>query len=261
MNTATASSAAASWNGCSGRCSTQAFRHIKQTFDPGGILNPGKIVDAPPLTGQSALRSRVSRRAAADVLRLFRPRRTGWRGRDVQRPRRLPQGAGRDDVPVVHGDAGRVPFDAGTRERAAAGHVGTAWRSGPRRRGCASGARPVPGVPRLQGRVPRRRGRGAVQERVSRRLLAPTRHAHPCAHARTRPRRVTLGQPLCSPVECDRAKRTCALAERAAARHGSASRTAGLDGHALREAFSATSAPTTGGDASRFGVRHRFVLQ
>ncbi len=27
-----------------------AFRSIKQTFDPHGILNPGKIVDAPPLT-------------------------------------------------------------------------------------------------------------------------------------------------------------------------------------------------------------------
>jgi Fe-S oxidoreductase len=28
----------------------QAFRQVKQTFDPLGILNPGKIVDAPPLT-------------------------------------------------------------------------------------------------------------------------------------------------------------------------------------------------------------------
>ena len=28
----------------------EAFREIKQTFDPLGILNPGKIVDAPPLT-------------------------------------------------------------------------------------------------------------------------------------------------------------------------------------------------------------------
>src|SRR4029077_2455773 len=27
----------------------QAFRTLKQTFDPQGILNPGKIVDAPPL--------------------------------------------------------------------------------------------------------------------------------------------------------------------------------------------------------------------
>ena len=28
----------------------EAFREIKQTFDPLGILNPGKIVDAPPMT-------------------------------------------------------------------------------------------------------------------------------------------------------------------------------------------------------------------
>jgi FAD/FMN-containing dehydrogenase/Fe-S oxidoreductase len=28
----------------------EAFRHIKRTFDPHGLLNPGKIVDAPPLT-------------------------------------------------------------------------------------------------------------------------------------------------------------------------------------------------------------------
>jgi FAD/FMN-containing dehydrogenase/Fe-S oxidoreductase len=28
----------------------QAFREIKRTFDPAGIFNPGKIVDAPPLT-------------------------------------------------------------------------------------------------------------------------------------------------------------------------------------------------------------------
>jgi FAD/FMN-containing dehydrogenase/Fe-S oxidoreductase len=28
----------------------QAFRELKQTFDPQGIMNPGKIVDAPPMT-------------------------------------------------------------------------------------------------------------------------------------------------------------------------------------------------------------------
>src|SRR5581483_5705224 len=28
----------------------EAFREIKRTFDPAGILNPGKIVDSPPLT-------------------------------------------------------------------------------------------------------------------------------------------------------------------------------------------------------------------
>ena len=39
-----------------------AFREIKRTFDPHGILNPGKIVDAPPLTSNlrygTAYRSR-----------------------------------------------------------------------------------------------------------------------------------------------------------------------------------------------------------
>ena len=29
----------------------EAFREVKRTFDPKGILNPGKIVDAPPMTG------------------------------------------------------------------------------------------------------------------------------------------------------------------------------------------------------------------
>src|SRR2546425_13169728 len=28
----------------------QAFCELKQTFDPAGLLNPGKIVHAPPLT-------------------------------------------------------------------------------------------------------------------------------------------------------------------------------------------------------------------
>jgi Fe-S oxidoreductase len=40
----------------------QAFRHIKRTFDPDGLFNPGKIVDAPPLTAN--LRYGPSYRAA-----------------------------------------------------------------------------------------------------------------------------------------------------------------------------------------------------
>src|SRR5262249_50929855 len=41
----------------------EAFRAIKKTFDPNRIFNPGKIVDAPPLT--SNLRYGASYRATA----------------------------------------------------------------------------------------------------------------------------------------------------------------------------------------------------
>jgi FAD/FMN-containing dehydrogenase/Fe-S oxidoreductase len=43
----------------------EAFRHIKRTFDPDGLFNPGKIVDAPPIT--SNLRYGPAYRAAQPV--------------------------------------------------------------------------------------------------------------------------------------------------------------------------------------------------
>jgi hypothetical protein len=62
----------------------EAFRTIKRTFDPHGILNPGKIVDAPPLTANL----RFGAATSPDARRLFRlcgVRRHGRRGGDVQR--------------------------------------------------------------------------------------------------------------------------------------------------------------------------------
>ena len=151
------------------------------------------------------------------------------RRRDVQRPRRLPQDARRHDVPVVHGDARGGALDARPRQRAAAGDGRAARRSGPRRRGRARGARSVPRVPGVQGRVSGRRRRRALQERVPRRLLAAPRHAAARARARPRPRPVALGQPR------SRRSRTASraarrpLAERAAARPRSPPRAAGVD--------------------------------
>ena len=52
-----------------------------------------------------------------------------------------------------------------------------------RRPGRARGARPVPRVPRLQERVPGRRGHGALQERVPRRLLGAPRRCRCSAQA------------------------------------------------------------------------------
>ena len=47
----------------------QAFREIKRTFDPHGIFNPGKIVDAPPLT--SNLRYGAAYKASAPAETFF----------------------------------------------------------------------------------------------------------------------------------------------------------------------------------------------
>ena len=104
-----------------------AFRTIKQTFDPHGLFNPGKIVDCPSHHVQPALRIEVRRSQSGHVLRL-----RGWRrrrrDRDVQRTGRLPQDARRDDVPVVHGDARRAALDARTGQRPSLDHRGTTWR-------------------------------------------------------------------------------------------------------------------------------------
>jgi FAD/FMN-containing dehydrogenase/Fe-S oxidoreductase len=43
----------------------RVFRTIKQTFDPDGIFNPGKIVDAPPLTANLRFGPRYAARAPA----------------------------------------------------------------------------------------------------------------------------------------------------------------------------------------------------
>ena len=155
----------------------------------------------------------------------YAERRHGRRGRDVQRPRRLPQDARGHDVPVVHGDARRAALDARPRQRAAPDDRRTPRRSGPRRRGRVRSARSVSRVPRVQGRMPGRRGRGALQERVPRRLLAAARHAARGARARQRARRSrewgSRFAPLSNWVAGQRAGAT---SQRAAARHRPAAR-------------------------------------
>ena len=91
----------------------QAFRTVKHTFDPHGVFNPGKIVDCPPLTSNLRYGAELPDARSSDVLRLLRVRRLRPRRRDVQRRGRLPQEARRNDVPVVHGDAGREGLTRG----------------------------------------------------------------------------------------------------------------------------------------------------
>ena len=106
----------------------EAFREVKRAFDPRGLLNPGKVVDAPPMTEQ--LRYAPPYRPA-DPPTVFDLRQTGRfhaSGRNVQRQRRLPQAEGRDDVPVLSSDPRRAGHDPGTRQCPATGY----WHGGRR---------------------------------------------------------------------------------------------------------------------------------
>ena len=189
----------------------EAFREIKRTFDPDGIFNPGKIVDAPPLT--SNLRYGAGYRTPQPVT-FFDYSEYGGMGGAVEMCSGL--GACRKTL-----DGTMCPSYMATREEAdstrgranvlrlaMAGRLGEAGLGD---EGVTRGAGSVPRVPRLQGRVPGRRGRRALQERVPRRLLAAARHAAPRARARPRPRAVALGQPA-------RARCRTALAQSAPAR-------------------------------------------
>ena len=68
-----------------------AFCQIKHAFDPHGLFNPGKIVDAPPMTDN--LRYAPGYRPAEPATVFDYSQAGGLRalGRDVQRHRRLPQ--------------------------------------------------------------------------------------------------------------------------------------------------------------------------
>ena len=100
----------------------EAFRQVKHAFDPHNLLNPGKVVDAPPMTEN--LRYGPGYRPAEPPTRVRLPQAGGLRPRrrDVQRLGRVPQDAGRDDVPVVPGDA------ATRRTARAAGPTRCGWR-------------------------------------------------------------------------------------------------------------------------------------
>jgi hypothetical protein len=99
----------------------QAFRTVKHTFDAGGVFNPGKIVDCPPLTSNLRYGADYKTPDPPTYFDYSEYGGFGRAGRDVQRCRRVPQEAGRDDVPVVYGDEGREGCHARPREHAAAG--------------------------------------------------------------------------------------------------------------------------------------------
>ncbi len=173
-----------------------AFRQIKRTFDPDGLFNPGKIVDAPPIA--TNLRYGGGYRTAS-VATTFDYEPNGGFAAAVEMCSGL--GACRK------GNAGTMcPSFMATRDEAHStrGRANAlrlalgwpAWQGRAGRRGRAGGAGSVPRVPRVQERVPGWRGRRQDEERVP--VGVPPEPRHAAAGARARPCRSAggVGQPV-----------------------------------------------------------------
>ena len=100
-----------------------AFRTVKRAFDPQNMMNPGKIIDSPPLDSAELLRysPEYSVIDARHALRLVGGQWIRRRYRDVQRCRCLPQRGRRHHVPLLSGDARRGAFNPRARQCPARG--------------------------------------------------------------------------------------------------------------------------------------------
>ena len=148
----------------------RAFEEVKDTFDPAGLLNPGKIVRAAArwTTARCSATRRATRRKSARLgARLVGVGRLRRRRRDVQQQRRLPQDRSGRDVPVLPRHLRRAASDARARQHAAP----RARRASSARDALASdddardhGALRL--VQGLQARMSGRRRHGADEDRV-----------------------------------------------------------------------------------------------
>ena len=131
-----------------------AFRDVKRAFDPEGIMNPGKIVDSPPMTESLRIGPEYK---PIEIETAFAYKDEGSFAHAIEMCNgqgACREGAWRDDVPVVHGYAGRGTFHARAGERAARGDVGGAASRVSYERADDGGDGPVPRMQGVQGGVP-----------------------------------------------------------------------------------------------------------
>ena len=202
-STATGACAASSTASIFGDDLYEAMRKVKALFDPHGRLNPGVMVDAPPMTEDLRDPALPPAAAARDPAVLRRARRHARRGRPLPAHRRLPQDRQRRDVPLLHGHARGGARDARARERARQGALLARPEGRAGRRAPARDPRPLPRVQGVQERVPAERRHGDDEERVP--LPLPGRPRRPAALAAVRrdPARSTGSAPR------PRRSRTC----------------------------------------------------
>ena len=85
----------------------EAFRQVKQAFDPHNLFNPGKIVDAPAMTENLRYGPDYAPRDPPVMFDYSKQQGFVRACRDVQWQRCVPQAKGRDDVSLLPGDLGR----------------------------------------------------------------------------------------------------------------------------------------------------------
>ena len=116
-----------------------AFCTIKQTFDPDGLLNPGKIVHAPPHTSNLKFGPVYPTNPVETVFDFGRFRRAVACSGTMRQYRRLPQNLGRGNVPLVPGHSGRNRLHPWPGQCFTYGNL---WSARPRR---VYGQSPLPG--------------------------------------------------------------------------------------------------------------------
>ena len=211
-----------------------AFRQVKRAFDPKGILNPGNIVDAPPMTEH--LRYGPDYRAWEPDTLLDFSGQGGFAGA-VEMCNGIGVCRKKLEGTMCPSYMATLDEEHSTRGRANAlravlsGQGAAVGVHGPP---AVRGARPVPRVQGVQGRVPRQRRHGEDQVRVPRPLLPGQRAPPPQPAVRADPRagpgRIGAGARL----ELDRALGAAPLAPRARGRHRPAAPAAGVRGAVLR---------------------------
>ena len=206
----------------------EAFCQVKSTFDPSGLLNPGKIVHAPPLTANLKFSPDYRTDEPQTVFDF-----ADFGGLAAAAEQCGGVGACRKRLTGTMCPSYMATGDesATTRGRANALRMAMAGQLGPRgsrRRGPASGARPVPRVQSLQERVSDGRRHGPAQERVPAPVLVATRCPQGgqvvVAHRSNGP----LGKPARTAVQLVGEQLGGAQAERMGPRRGSSPSAAGF---------------------------------
>ena len=149
----------------------EAFRDFKAIWDPAGRMNPGKVIDAYPLDTNLRLGPEYPE-AGRDLVQISRrQRQLCARGRALLWRRKMPQPRRPDDVPELSGDARGDAFDARPRASVVRDDARRLDQGRLARPAYERGARPLPAMQGVQGRLPGQRRYGDVQGRVSRALL------------------------------------------------------------------------------------------